>query len=872
LFNKLAYLQHKKVGLTMCEKFFNFVLPTLFITILIIPEMLYAQNSTQNKAFGETWVATDALGRKLPTYDQVGRPRANKYVGVFYWFWHGHIPDSPISNVTDILATSPQNPQWEGPGTLNYYWGQPEAGYYWSEDPWVTRRNIMMLANAGVDFVFFDYTNDQFDEYATALTTYCDISEELKNQGINVPRIVFFFNADPVPKIEEIYGNFYKLNKYSDLWFNWNGKPLLLADPNLVLPSGGYTAGLKFNADSSFTGVDVSCPSWGDNIGNMTMKLYKWNSTYTTTVASIPVADTTFVNYNDNAWLKLSIATQQPAGEYYYEFSNPTQTVGLWGWIINGDPVTGYFNGRVCDTNWVSRIYYTDGLVEPLTNIHNNSAAGHVAVQLPSTVISDSAEIKSFFTWRQMWAFQTGTTDQWRFLDYYTQTPSYHNGIVEQVCVNKAMGAPLWLFRGEDFQGSSYHPAAGMKVPLYNEYWISPNTPYGLYFGDLWSSALNIDPPIITVTGWNELTAAAWTNTAMYDVYYFMGKLLSAQNPFYFVDEFNMEFNRDIEPMQGGYTDDYYYQLVSNIRKYKGVNPQQIATPPTAIIMDNSFSAWPNVQPVFLDAAGDVAHRNYPNVDNSEVYVNNTGRNDIVESRVSYDSSNVYFYVKTDSALTPYTGNNWMLLFIDADTVHSTGWEGYDYLINLNIKSDSVTTLAAWQSQDSSWSTVADLKYGYNRNQMEIQVPRNLINQTANNIIFYFHWADNIQKLNDITEFSINGDSAPDRRFNYCYSSNQTPATVKETNKQTKSFSLIQNYPNPFNPSTQIEYCIPKDGLVTLKVYNILGQEVTTLVNQRQKAGDYTVNFNGSRLASGVYMYRIQSDSFSLTKKMILLK
>ncbi len=855
----------------MYIKFYNFIFFILFISTLFNSEILYAQNSPINRGFGETWVATDALGRSLPTYNQVGQPRANKYVGVFYWFWHGHVPCSPISDISNILATNPQNPQWTGPGTLNYYWGQPEAGYYWSEDPWVTRRNIMMLANAGVDFVFFDYTNDQFDEYATALTTYCNISEELKSQGINVPRIVFFFNSDPVPKIEEIYSTFYKLNKYSDLWFNWNGKPLLLADPNVVLPNNSYTAGLKFKADSVFNGIDVSCPSWGDNIGNMTMKLYRWDSTYSATVASVPVAETTFVNYTDNAWLKLSLSTPQPSGEYYYEFSNPTQTVGLWGWVVSGDPVTSYFNGRVCDTNWVSRIYYSFD-TENLTNIDNNSAAGHVAVQLPSTTVSDSSEVRNFFTWRQMWAFQSETTDQWRFLDYYNQTPSLHNGIVEQVCVNKAMGAPLWVANGQDFQGSSYHPSTGMKVPAYNNYWVSPNTPDGLYFGDLWAGALKIDPPIITVTGWNEWTAAAWTNTAMYNVYYFMGKLLSSQNPYYFVDEFNMEFNRDIEPMLGGYTDDYYYQLISNIRKYKGVNPQQASSAPATIVMDNSFSAWPKVQPVYYDAAGDVAHRNYPNVDSSEVYINNTGRNDIIESRVTYDSSNIYFYVKTDTVLTPYTGSNWMLLFIDADTVHSTGWEGYDYLINLNIKSDSVTTLAAWQPQDSSWNTVADLKYGYKGNQMEIQVPRNLINQTGNDITFYFHWADNIQKLNDITEFSISGDSAPDRRFNYCFSNNQTAASVKGTNQQSKSFSLMQNYPNPFNPSTQIKYSIVKDGPVTLKVYNMLGQEVATLVNQQQQAGNYTVNFNPGRLASGVYMYRIQSGSFSLTKKMTFLK
>ncbi|MHB8338047.1 MAG: T9SS type A sorting domain-containing protein, partial [Ignavibacteriaceae bacterium] len=94
----------------------------------------------------------------------------------------------------------------------------------------------------------------------------------------------------------------------------------------------------------------------------------------------------------------------------------------------------------------------------------------------------------------------------------------------------------------------------------------------------------------------------------------------------------------------------------------------------------------------------------------------------------------------------------------------------------------------------------------------------------------------------------------------------------KENNQTPTAFTLSQNYPNPFNPSTVIKYSVPKSGIVTLKVYNMLGQEVATLVNQMQNSGNYIVNFNANNLASGVYMYRIQSGDFTLTKKMELLK
>jgi predicted extracellular nuclease len=85
-------------------------------------------------------------------------------------------------------------------------------------------------------------------------------------------------------------------------------------------------------------------------------------------------------------------------------------------------------------------------------------------------------------------------------------------------------------------------------------------------------------------------------------------------------------------------------------------------------------------------------------------------------------------------------------------------------------------------------------------------------------------------------------------------------------------YALAQNYPNPFNPSTVIVYDLPSAGFVALKIYNILGQEVETLVNEIQTPGRYTVRFSGTTLPSGVYFYRLQSGAFSQVKKMLLVK
>ena len=101
----------------------------------------------------------------------------------------------------------------------------------------------------------------------------------------------------------------------------------------------------------------------------------------------------------------------------------------------------------------------------------------------------------------------------------------------------------------------------------------------------------------------------------------------------------------------------------------------------------------------------------------------------------------------------------------------------------------------------------------------------------------------------------------------------QITTGVNESRSGTPTaFSLSQNYPNPFNPTTTINYQLPMSGQVTLKVFDMLGREIATLVNDNENAGSYSAKFDGSRLASGVYFYRLQAGSFSQTKKLMLVK
>ncbi len=132
-------------------------------------------------------------------------------------------------------------------------------------------------------------------------------------------------------------------------------------------------------------------------------------------------------------------------------------------------------------------------------------------------------------------------------------------------------------------------------------------------------------------------------------------------------------------------------------------------------------------------------------------------------------------------------------------------------------------------------------------------------------------WTNAPQTRDDIAQFLITSNLDVVYVDNvYLYKG--MPVSIENPNDVPATFALDQNYPNPFNPSTNISYSIPENGKVSLEVYNIQGQKVTTLVNEQKSAGSYTVTFDASNLASGVYMYRLVSKNSVQVRKMLLIK
>lgn len=362
-------------------------------------------------------------------------------------------------------------------------------------------------------------------------------------------------------------------------------------------------------------------------------------------------------------------------------------------------------------------------------------------------------EIKSYFTFRPgQPVYNKGPEkpDHWGWLEIAPQHGFVKtaNGGFEQVTVgvaqnwSKARG--LTAMNAPGAFGRSYTNANGHDS---TEHAVN----YGLNFQEQWERALEINPEFIFITGWNEWIAGR------YDVW--------QQQTNAFPDECNQEGSRDVEPMKGGHGDNYYFQMVSNIRRFKGMPKPEVVSKPQSISIDGKFTEWNSVTPSFRSYKGSTIHRNHPGW-GSLIYTNTTGRNDIVLSKVAMDNDNIYFYVETAATLSPKTGAGWMRLFINIDNNKNTGWEGYDFVINrINPAAKAILekTDAAW-----NWQKAGEVDYAVNGNKLEIKVPKSLLGITSEPD-FGFKWSDNMQEQNNIMDFWINGDVAPAGRFNYRY-------------------------------------------------------------------------------------------------------
>ncbi|MFD1140911.1 hypothetical protein ACFQ4C_07320 [Larkinella insperata] len=366
-------------------------------------------------------------------------------------------------------------------------------------------------------------------------------------------------------------------------------------------------------------------------------------------------------------------------------------------------------------------------------------------------------EMREFFTFRPgQPVYNKGPEkpDHWGWLEIYPQHgfKKNANGTFEQATVGVAQNwtkeRGLTALNAPGSFGRSYtHQKGQITEP--------GAVNYGYNFQEQWDRVLEINPELVFITGWNEWIAGR------YDVW--------QQQTNAFPDEFDQEGSRDIEPMKGGHGDNYYYQMAANIRRFKGLPPKQPVSAPVTIRIDGKFEEWAAVTPAFSAHKGNTIPRNSPGW-GSFVYRNDSGRNDIVRTKVARDQDYIYFYVETSKPLTPRTDPGWMRLFINTDRDKNTGWEGYDLVINRVSPAQKATiekTDAGW-----NWQPAGEVDYAVSQNKLEIRVPKALLGRSGEPD-FEFKWSDNMRKEGDVMDFWLSGDTAPAGRANYVYSVGQ---------------------------------------------------------------------------------------------------
>ena len=601
--------------------------------------------------YPDTWVATDGVRRVMPTSEDVPlKTDKDRTVGIFYVTWHTqnlHNGKEYRADVSRVLAQDPyasrnnDSPAWT---KSSYHWGEPEWGYFLSQDEYVIRKDMSMLTDAGVDMIIFDVTNAvlYWDEWAVTLRTMA----QMKKEGNKVPKFCFWaFNGNVITVVHQLYDKYYKNPQYQDLWFYWDGKPLLLynATPSVDANVGGGEKNLADYSDEVKQFFTLRNMWWG---------YYEW------------------------------------AGNRY---------VGTEG-------------------NWSFGLQLNDK---------------KVAAMKPEQLAA---------TWK-------GRYEQ------MSVTPAQH----PITNVGKS-----WSRNGGQPKLDICDMPIKAKVPFMDNKECLDPVRYGIYFQERWDEALQVDPDFIYLNDWNEWTAGKY-KSGLDPGGHAPGPdgFLERKNPFYFVDQYNAEYNRTIAPMKGGYTDNYYMQMVQNIRRYKGVRPIPENRGLVQIGIDGNMADWQPLEVVYRDTKGDTAHRDHPGYGDLH-YTDKSGRNDIVASKVATDGKNLYFYAETAGSLSPETDNNWMLLFIDADQSVQTGWGGYDYMVAQQM-------LCRYDKEMNGWVEVAPVQMARNDNALEMSVPRSSLGMKGSKMSFDFKWADNPTTLDNVISLCTHGDTAPNRRFNFRY-------------------------------------------------------------------------------------------------------
>ena len=399
-----------------------------------------------------------------------------------------------------------------------------------------------------------------------------------------------------------------------------------------------------------------------------------------------------------------------------------------------------------------------------------------------------------FFTWRESWAwtyeqqwFGDGH-DRWPWADFYPQGYGWHESpeVPEQMPVMVGGWATANVGRSCE-AGPTTEPPWNQSYPAVGHYlrqqfsWALNRTCSDDSFVCSVPEVEPKVPSVLFVTGWNEWIAGRYLcdGTQM-----FVGEICPKGDSF-FVDEYNEEFSRDIEPMHGGHGDNYYLQLTAYVRYFKGVEPTPQPSTGVNVSVDCSFAEWRGMQPRYEDDVGDVWTRNATGFGDTGLHYSNfSPLDDLCDSAATLSSSSAFFHLTICGQQWKSAGNNTVLYIGQGG---STGWGGFDFRVDVGQRAlyRHSGNWTQWQ-----WDRVGsvDVCVG-NAGELELAVSRAALGQVGapqqGRERFVWKWWNGVGEVRDPVDFVTVGDAAPNARFSYVYDSGPRQVQGRQGKRRT---------------------------------------------------------------------------------------
>ena len=388
-----------------------------------------------------------------------------------------------------------------------------------------------------------------------------------------------------------------------------------------------------------------------------------------------------------------------------------------------------------------------------------------------------SAEMQKYFDVREsQWPNQPFSDDGFPWMDWTTGDNYY---FPENKTVNVSVaqhGANETSYSIYSYRKSIYgddvskYRMDGRSSKGWNEKTLTVDEDWeaGRNIEDQWETVFRYESEgkhveMVTVTGWNEWLAWKYCPDG-------------GDHPI-FVDNFSNEFSRDMEMDKNTYQDNFYLQLVRNVRKYKMSEKATDYKWEKKTV--KTFADFSGVKSKYYDFSGDAIERDFYGFDIRKEaktlgllgswYTDKSNRNDIVSVTVVHDDENVYFGIETKEDITPYEGGeNWMNVLIKTkSSATATSFEGYDFIINRspeNGKASVEKSTGGW-----NWNRVGSCDMQIDGNKMTITVPLAMLALQKDGVTFEFKVADNVTDYTNIMDYYVSGDSAPIGRLRYSY-------------------------------------------------------------------------------------------------------